>query len=194
MPPKQTSGSSTVYLVFIGTGVDSIHASIESANTRSANAKEGGKDNVRVEVQQLVGGSVTADPAPKVKPASKPKSKAVKAEDAEEDNDEDADDAPAPPKANTAAKKTKSPAEQRAANASKPSKPTEGDVADNVKQLLEGNGKQLEGLRIVVTGVPPKMGRKNAEKLVQLYGGSLTKSLSKTTSCAVVGNDAGPTK
>ena len=36
--------------------------------------------------------------------------------------------------------------------------------------------------------------RKVAEKLVEFYGGKLTKSLSKNTSLVVVGNDAGPTK
>lgn len=55
-------------------------------------------------------------------------------------------------------------------------------------------GNALDGMMIVVTGVPPTLGRKNAEKLVMNYGGKLTKSLSKNTTLVVVGNDAGPTK
>ncbi len=55
--------------------------------------------------------------------------------------------------------KTKSAAEQRAANALKP-KVAKGDenLPDNVKELLRGNRDTLEGLKIVVTGVPPKIG------------------------------------
>ena len=49
------------------------------------------------------------------------------------------------------------------------------------------------GLSIVVTGVPP-IGRKNADKLVQVYGGKLVKAIAKKTSFVVLGNDAGPKK
>jgi len=185
MPPKKTARSSSVYLVVIGNVIDSVHASFETANSRSTEAKDKGKDNVRVEIQQLVGGTVTLEPA--VEKEIPARVKVIKTESV--------DDAP---KAITAEKKTKvtkPPAEQRVANASKP-KGTKGDedLPDNVKALLKANGDVLNGFAIVVTGVPPVLGRKNAEKLVQLYGGKLTKSLSKNTSFVVVGNDAGPTK
>ncbi|RDL32039.1 uncharacterized protein BP5553_09441 [Venustampulla echinocandica] len=98
------------------------------------------------------------------------------------------------PKANIAVKKTKPPAEQRAANAAKPGKPTDSDLPNNVNDLLAGSGDVLSGKTIVVTGVPPTIGRKNAEALVTAYGGKLTKSLSKKTDFVVVGNDAGPKK
>ena len=49
------------------------------------------------------------------------------------------------------------------------------------------------GKSIVVTGVPP-MGRKNVDKLVELYGGKLVKAIAKKTSFVVLGNDAGPKK
>ena len=94
------------------------------------------------------------------------------------------------------AKKTKTPAEQRAANASKPAKPSSSssDLPDNVKALLEKGGNVFEGQTVVVTGVPPTLGRKNAERLVEAFGAHLGKSLSGKTGYVVVGNDAGPTK
>lgn len=105
-----------------------------------------------------------------------------------------ADEEEPPPKANVAVKETKAPAEQRAANAAKPPKPTDGSLPDNVKNLLASSGNIFEGKMIVVTGVPPTIGRKNAEALVTAYGGKITKSLSKNTAYVVVGNDAGPKK
>ena len=179
MPPKKAAATSTsVYIVLTGTSIDSVHASVESANERVSTAKEEGKDSVKIEVQKLIGGSISVEPVvEETKPA---KTKVSKSE---------------APKANTAAKKTKTPAEQRAANADKPKGAgSDADLPDDVKALLAGEGAALDGLRIVVTGVPPTLGRKNAEKLVTNYGGNLTKSLSKNTSFVVVGNDAGPTK
>lgn len=189
MPPKKASSSTAIYLVVIDNDVDSVHASIESANARSTDAKDEGKDNVRVEEQQLIGGTISIDV--KGRFAAKP---AAKAKAIKDEQDVKEEEEPAPQKANTAAKKTKTPAEQRSINASKPTKAADEDLPDNVKALLKGHGTQLEGLRIVVTGVPPTLGRKNAEKLVERYSGILTKSLSKNTHYAVVGNDAGPTK
>jgi BRCT domain type II-containing protein len=68
------------------------------------------------------------------------------------------------------------------------------DLPDNVKALLAGSGSALKGKTVVVTGVPPTIGRKTAETLVQQYGGKLTKSLSKNTNYVVIGGDAGPKK
>lgn len=45
-----------------------------------------------------------------------------------------------------------------------------------------------------MTGVPPVLGRKNADKLVELYGGKLVKAIAKKTSFVVLGNEAGPKK
>jgi replication factor C subunit 1 len=42
--------------------------------------------------------------------------------------------------------------------------------------------------------VPPTIGRKNAKKLVELYGGKVISSVSKKTAFVVLGNDAGPVK
>jgi len=163
-----------------------------------------------VEDHDLKGGIITLSEeklpkknlATKEKPLKKekptPKSKAVKKEEEDDDDkeeeaeDEEEDEEEAAPK--PAAKKTKTAAEQRATNAAKSSKSDDAELPENVKQLLDAMGKALDGKAIVVTGVPPTLGRKNAEKLVMNYGGKLTKSLSKNTSLVVIGNDAGPTK
>ncbi|KUJ10477.1 uncharacterized protein LY89DRAFT_689709 [Mollisia scopiformis] len=175
MPPKKVAAatSTSVYLVVSGSTISSVHAS-------QASAEAAKKDDAKIEVQTLIGGTISVDPvAEEKKPA---KAKAAKTEDA--------------PKANTAAKKTKTPAEQRAANVDKPKKgqPADKDLPENVRSLLNGKGNQLKGMAIIVTGVPPVMGRANTEKLVVLYGGKVSKSLSKNTSLVVIGNEAGPTK
>lgn len=187
MPPKAkpvaVAASSNVYVVTHNNSVDSVYAFPASANERVAaiKAEEGVAGSIKVELHELRGGSVQASAAVEdKKPASK--DKAPKIEETEA------------PKANAAPKKTKTPAEQRAANAEKPDKATDADLPDNIKKLLAGTGDALSGCTVVVTGVPPTLGRKNAEKLVTSYGGKLTKSLSKNTNYVVVGNDAGPKK
>jgi NAD-dependent DNA ligase len=205
MPPKAkpaAADTSKVYTVVSSNGLDSIHASLTSANARLAAVKSEGASDVKVETQTLQGGSVTIVEAPKEKAAPKSRAKpaakkAVKEE--EEDNDdndeEDEDEAETKPaKANTAVKKTKPVAEQRAVNAEKGTKDAGANLPANIKALLAGSGDVFNGRTIVVTGVPPTLGRKNAETLVKNYGGKLTKSLSKNTDYVVVGNDAGPKK
>jgi NAD-dependent DNA ligase len=185
MPPKAktAAASSHIYVVTHNKAIDSVYASAAAANERAAamKAEESEAGSIKVGLHELKGGSVqvsTAVEDNKADPRGKaPKTAEVKA-----------------PKANTAAKKTKTPAEQRAANAEKPDKAADSDLPGNVKKLLAGSGDALSGLTVVVTGVPPTLGRKNAEKLVTGYGGKLTKSLSKNTNYVVVGNDAGPKK
>jgi NAD-dependent DNA ligase len=112
----------------------------------------------------------------------------------------------------TAAKKTKDASAQGAANAEKPTKSADADLPENMKSLLGDpamcflanqvrNSVRIIVLRnanssltVVVTGVPPTLQRKNAEKLVVNYGGKLVKSISKNTSFVVLGNEAGPKK
>ncbi|KAH6683847.1 putative replication factor C subunit 1 [Halenospora varia] len=174
-----------VYLVTVQGNVDSVHASTKSASGRASELKSNGQSGVKVELQELIGGSVVLEDT---KPASKPKTKtkAIKTEDAEEADT---------PKANATAKKTKPVAEQRAANALKPKGRAEDEaLPDNMRTLLTSSGDALSGQIVVVTGVPPVLGRKNAEKLVEAYGAKLSKSLSKKTNYVVVGNDAGPKK
>ncbi len=182
MPPKKSaaasaSASASVYIVREEDDgpILSVHASQQSADAAK-------KETDYVEVKTLIGGTITVDTVVEEKKAKPAKAKAVKSEDA--------------PKANTAAKKTKTPAEQRAANVDKPKKGqvSEKDLPGNIQKLLKGNGGALAGMAIIVTGIPPVMGRANAEKLVVLYGGKVSKSLSKNTSLVVVGNEAGPTK
>jgi NAD-dependent DNA ligase len=184
MPPKAkpATPSSHVYVVTHHNGVDSVHASADSANERASAMKvEDGLDgSIKVELHELKGGSVQILSI--VEGKTTPKVKTPQKEEVEA------------PKVNITAKKTKTPAEQRAMNAAKPDKTADSDLPDNIKKLLVGTGDVLSGLTIVVTGIPPILGRKNAEKLVTGYGGKLTKSLSKNTNYVVVGNDAGPKK
>ncbi|PQE26575.1 Replication factor C subunit 1 protein [Rutstroemia sp. NJR-2017a BBW] len=196
MPPKAkpaAADTSKVYAVVSSNGLDSIHASLASANGRLAALKSEGASDVKVDTQSLQGGSVTIIEAPKEKAAPKSRAKpaakkAVKEEEEDDNEEEDEDEAEAKPaKANTAVKKTKPVAEQRAANAEKGTKDAGSNLPANLKALLAGSGDVFSGKTIVVTGVPPTLGRKNAETLVKNYGGKLTNYV-------VVGNDAGPQK
>ncbi|TVY86349.1 Replication factor C subunit, partial [Lachnellula willkommii] len=139
------------------------------------------------------GGSVQVDekkPAPAVKSKSKAKAKA-KAPKSDDDEAEDEDEPPKP--------KTKPAAEQRAANSAKGAKGTKSksadeDLPENVQHLLANPSTALSGFIVVVTGVPPTIGRKTAEKLVETHGGKLGKSITGKTNYVVLGNDAGPKK
>ncbi|KAH8679692.1 hypothetical protein BGZ60DRAFT_369410 [Tricladium varicosporioides] len=176
---------SNVYVVTIVGYVESVYASPKLVNRRASELKSKGECGVKVELQELIGGSIVLK---ETMPVSKPKTKAnaINTEDLEEAN---------LPKANAAAKKTKPVAEQRAANALKPKeRAVDEALPDTMRTLLAGSGDALSGQSVVITGVPPVLGRKNAEKLVEAYGAKLSKSLSKKTNYVVVGNDAGPKK
>lgn len=172
--------SSNVYVVTNGSHIDSIYADIAGAKARCDEANEEEGDGYETQTHALTGGtvSITSPAAAKTTTIVK-RAKTTSAE----------------PKPKPAMKKTDTPAEQRAANAAK-SKKSDGseELPENIKALLAGSGNQLSGLKLVVTGVPPTMGRKNAETLVTAYGGKLLKSLSKQTDYVVVGDDAGPKK
>ncbi|KAG9232734.1 hypothetical protein BJ875DRAFT_466075 [Amylocarpus encephaloides] len=258
MPPKKAAkeapSSSQIFIVIDGASIDSVYASIAFANERARAAKKEGKTEVKVETQEIQGGSVAVDekkpvakaralsktkatktevvefendlsdapiepkkkPEPKAKAAAKAKAPKVESSE-DEESDKPAEDkkpatkaktkAPAKskakaaenkeveaPKTSTAEKKTKSVGEQRAANAKKPVKPEDSNLPDNIKALLAGSGSVFVNKTMVVTGVPPTLGRKNAETLVTAYGGKIVKALSKKTDYVVVGNEAGPKK
>jgi len=192
MPPK-AKPTSKVYVVINVDEVDSVHATLAAAEDHVTLLKsEGdiGDDDVNVQTHTLVGGSITVakekvTPKARAKPAKK-----VEPEEQEEDGDEK--DAPPakPAKANTAAKKKKSAAETRAEKAAK----AESELPENIKSLLAGEGDVFGGKTIVVTGIPPKYGRANVEKLVTNYGGKVSKSVSKSIDYVVVGDKAGPKK
>ncbi len=206
MPPKKATAatSSTIYIVIShSSGVDSVHATLDSAN-KAAEAL--GDEDIEVKPTQLVGGTISITPVAAAKPAraaTKPKvaakAKAAaqpKAESEEEDEEEGDEEEEEKPVAARPVKKTKPVAEQKAANATKPKKGPidESKLPENVRRVLNGSGAQLAGKQICVTGVPPTIGRKNAEKIVVAYGGKLMKALSKKTDLVVIGNDAGPKK
>lgn len=59
---------------------------------------------------------------------------------------------------------------------------------------LQGEENCLEGLTFVITGVLESIEREEAADLIQRYGGKVTQSVSKKTSCIVVGRGAGESK
>ena len=71
MPPKKIAGAAftPVFIVLLGTSIDSVHASLESANERVAAAKVEGNGTPKIEVQSLVGGSITVNPIKEKKSA-----------------------------------------------------------------------------------------------------------------------------
>lgn len=116
MPPKAAKTASSVFVVVNGTGVDSVYATDASATERAETLKATATDPSGIKVELH---KVKED---EEKPAAKPA-----------------------PKATTAAKKTKSPEEQRAANVENPSKSSDVDLPENMKALLAGSGDVLSG-------------------------------------------------
>ena len=163
-----------VHVVCSVHGPESVHATRESAEAATKLSNNASS----ITVMLLTGGVVKAD-APANSKGSK-KRNGIK--------NEEEDDAKLP------AKNTKTAAQQRADNANKVGKPANVDLPKNVKSLWERGGKVFEGQTVVVTGVPPTLGRKNTEKLVEAFGAHLGKSLSKKTGYVVIGNEAGPKK
>jgi BRCT domain type II-containing protein len=207
MPPKSKATGSFVYVVLNGAEVDSVQATSMAASQRVVALDS---EEAEVVKKELLGGTIQiAEKTTAKEPAAPSTAKASKREQPDEPNiapaskkkkvaSDTAKDVKVQntdkPKPTTSKPKTKTPAEQRAENAKKTKKGPDEDLPDNIKALLEGSGDSLSGKTIVVTGVPPTLGRKHTEALVTKYGGHLTKSLSKNTSLVVVGNDAGPTK
>jgi NAD-dependent DNA ligase len=212
MPPKKAaaavSSTSRLYVVVVNNTVDSIYATEEAANAHAESIKRNSPAPVvtRVDAHELKGGSinlnaqltnvVTEGKEDKAE-AEAPKAKTKVTKKAKEDKEGEAE----VPKAKAkASKKTKgdnddaattSTAKAKTLPENSKAKTIEATLPDNIKALLAGSGSALAGLAIVVTGVPPTIGRQNAERLVMSYGGKLAKSLSKNTSYVVVGRDAG---
>lgn len=61
----------------------------------------------------------------------------------------------------------------------------------NMKSAAEKKGTSLAGLRFVLTGTLPTMGRKEAGALIEAAGGKVASSVSKKTSYVVAGEEAG---
>jgi len=167
MAPKKAT-TSTIYIVTHHTEIDGAYATSEAANARFAELSDGEPE---VKELKLIGGSIVleaekalkaktvksgageegGEAVDKVKP--KPKAKAKKAvENGDEDDGEGEEKAA---KKKVGAKKTKTVPEQRADNEGKKGKDADGELPDNVKELLGKMGDVLDGKAIVVTGVPP---------------------------------------
>lgn len=182
MPSKSTNATavpSEVYVVWSAEGPESVHATEDAAEI----ALNSSKPNSYIEQLVLNGGTVNVDVVSKQ--ASTTNAQSKKADTVKK---EAKDDGKGP------ANKTKTAAQQRADNANKVGKPDDADLPANVKKLLQKGGSVFAGQTVVVTGVPPTLGRKDTEKLVEAFGAHLGKSLSKKTGYVVIGNEAGPKK
>lgn len=116
MPPKAAKTGSSVFIVVNGNGVDSVYATGASATERAETLKARATDPSSIKVELH-----------KVK------------------NDEEKPAAKSAAGPTTAAKKTKSAREQRAANAEKPFKASDADLPDHMKKLLKGFDDILSG-------------------------------------------------
>lgn len=159
------------------------------AEVKAPKAKAKPKPTKKVKSEEEDNEDEDGEPEAKV-PKAKAKAKPTKKVKAEEDDDDEIkeEDAPEPKAPARAAKAAKTLTQNPKAKA------LEDTLPENVKILLSGSGSVLSNQTIVVTGVPPKLGRQNVERLVMNYGGKLAKSISKNTTFVVVGRDAGPKK
>jgi len=73
-------------------------------------------------------------------------------------------------------------------------KAREGPRNPGSKEVPEGAANCLEGLTFVITGVLESLERTEAQSIIEKYGGKVTQSVSKKTSYAVIGREAGPSK
>ena len=188
MPPKKVTAASNVYVIVVNKEVHSVHVSEESAQAHLESINGGAVP--KIEIHALRGGNVTPNAGKKV--------------EKDEKNGEAEVEAPrTKPKATKKAKVEDEGLEAEPTATAKPTKAfpqnpkakaIEDGLPEHVKTLLSGSGSTLSGLAIVIIGVPPTLGRQNAERLVQNHGGKLAKSISKNTNYVVVGKDAGPKK
>ena len=70
----------------------------------------------------------------------------------------------------------------------------EGPRNPGSKEIPKGAPNCLEGLTFVITGVLESLERTEAQSIIERYGGKVTQSVSKRTSYAVIGREAGPSK
>jgi hypothetical protein len=168
MPPKSKAAGSFVYIVLNDGEVDSVHATSVAASQRVVTLDSEEAEVVKKELQGATVNAIeiatteeqAASRAPKANKreqsdlshaAPETKKKKTASDATKEKKVQDTEK----PKPAASKPKTKTPAEQRAANATKGGKGTGDDLPDNVKALLEGSGQSLSGKNIVVTGVPP---------------------------------------
>jgi DNA ligase (NAD+) len=60
-----------------------------------------------------------------------------------------------------------------------------------VEPRVEASGTAFQGLTVVITGTLPTLSRDAAKAFVEQNGGKVSDSVSKKTSCVVVGENAG---
>ncbi|MBO5463819.1 MAG: NAD-dependent DNA ligase LigA [Clostridia bacterium] len=64
-------------------------------------------------------------------------------------------------------------------------------MALNMKNLTESVDKRFEGMTFVLTGTLSKYGRREAQEIIEKFGGKASGSVSKKTSVVLAGEDAG---
>lgn len=173
MAPKDPGtpfGEHSVYLVVSSTLVASVHATLELAEA----AEQKRQGYYRIEIHKLNGGSIIPE-----EPEDGEKKPILKTKVAPQ-----------------SVRNSKPSAQSCAANIKKLKKRlvSDEDLHEDVQELLGGRGTALKDMAIFVIGIPPTMGRANAEKLILLYGGKISKNLSKRTSLVVVGDNVDPAK
>ena len=65
------------------------------------------------------------------------------------------------------------------------------DMGLNMKNLTESVDKRFEGMTFVLTGTLSKYGRREAQEIIEKFGGKASGSVSKKTSVVLAGEDAG---
>ena len=61
----------------------------------------------------------------------------------------------------------------------------------NMKNLTEREDNRFEGMTFVLTGTLSKYGRREAQEIIEKFGGKASGSVSKKTSIVLAGEDAG---
>ncbi len=64
----------------------------------------------------------------------------------------------------------------------------------NIEKLLGSDSKNLEGLKLVVSGIFTKVSRDELKKLIEDNGGKVSSSISAKTNYVVAGENMGPSK
>ena len=66
------------------------------------------------------------------------------------------------------------------------------DISENIiKTVIEIEDKRFEGMTFVLTGTLEKYGRREAQEIIEKYGGKASGSVSQKTSIVLAGENAG---
>jgi replication factor C subunit 1 len=130
----------------------------------------------------------------RIMPKPEPKPKPVKQEKVKQEKV-----APAPAKASSSASAASAPAKPRASGGGNPNWRGGAGKAppqQGLKHINKGAPNCLKNKCFLITGVLDSLDREDCEKLIQKYGGTISKSVPKKKKLdyAIIGEDAGPSK